>query len=68
MSKALDQQLAEDENFFDAGGDSLATEEVLSELSDKLRFDVPGWLLLDNPSPADLAAALIREHGQAKLT
>jgi hypothetical protein len=66
MAKALNQEIAENEDFFDAGGDSLAAEQVLLSLSASLQFDVPGWLLLDHPSAAELAAAIIGGRGRAR--
>ena len=45
-------------DFFDAGGDSVAVEVILSELSQIVKTDLPGWLLLDNPSAVELARAI----------
>lgn len=60
MSDALGHELAEDANFFDAGGDSLGAEEVLSALAAHLKTEIPGWLLLDHPTATGLAHALLQ--------
>lgn len=62
MSEALGHELAVDANFFDAGGDSLGAEEVLTALAADLNADIPGWMLLDHPTAAGLARALLRTH------
>jgi acyl carrier protein len=49
-----------DDNFFDLGGDSLASEALLTLLSEQVEVDLPGWTLLDHPRPIDLAAFLAR--------
>jgi hypothetical protein len=58
LSQALGHPLAPDQDFFAAGGDSLAAEQVLAALSAHLAQDVPGWVLLDYPTAQALAAAL----------
>ncbi len=45
-------------DFFDEGGDSVAVEVILSELSQVVGTDLPGWILLDNPSVALLSRAV----------
>ncbi len=45
-----------DDDFFELGGDSLAVEEVLSELQ-KLGPDLPTAVFIDSPTIAGLAAA-----------
>lgn len=47
-----------DTDFFDAGGDSMAAEQVLMALSSHVGLDLPGWLLLDHPTVTTLSAAL----------
>lgn len=49
-----------DDNFFDLGGDSLASEDLLALLSEQTAVDLPGWTLLDHPRPVDVAALLAR--------
>lgn len=58
LSEALGTDLAADADFFAAGGDSLAAEEVLAALSERLAREVEGWMLLDHPSAQSLTAAL----------
>lgn len=49
-----------EDNFFDLGGDSLASEALLTLLSEQADVDLPGWTLLDHPRPLDIAALLAR--------
>lgn len=58
FAEALGTLPGDDEDIFDAGADSLAVENVLSGLSADLSMDLPGWILLDNPTVRSLAAAL----------
>jgi acyl carrier protein len=54
----LEHDVHEDADFFDEGGDSVAVEVILSELSHLVGHELPGWLLLDNPSAAQLSKAV----------
>jgi acyl carrier protein len=58
MSEALGQDMTLDADFFAEGGDSLAAEIVLTALSSELSISLPGWILLDYPTPLSLARAL----------
>jgi adenylate kinase family enzyme len=58
MSEALGQDMTVDADFFAEGGDSLAAEIVLTALSSELSISLPGWILLDYPTPLSLARAL----------
>ena len=55
---ALEHEVSETVDFFDAGGDSVAVEVILSELSEIVGVDLPGWLLLDHPSAVQLGQAI----------
>jgi hypothetical protein len=68
FADALGTAIAADEDFFAAGGDSLAAERALIALSGHLLQDVPGWLLIDYPSAAALSAALRPADGQGRTT
>jgi hypothetical protein len=54
----LEHDVSEDADFFDEGGDSVAVEIILSELSQIVGVELPGWILLDNPSAAQLSRAV----------
>jgi hypothetical protein len=54
----LEHVVSETADFFDEGGDSVAVEVILSELSEIVGADLPGWLLLDNPSALQLSNAI----------
>lgn len=58
FAEVLDRDVQPGDDFFDLGGDSLAAEELLTRLSARLGTDLPGWLLLDHPSPEALADIL----------
>lgn len=58
MSEALERDITVDADFFAEGGDSLAAEIVLTALSTELSTPLPGWILLDYPTPLSLAKAL----------
>jgi hypothetical protein len=58
FADALGRTVSPDADFFAAGGDSLAAETVLTQLSAQLSQDIPGWMLIDYPSAAALAMAL----------
>ena len=47
-----------DDHFFDAGGDSLAAEDVMAAISVAIGRELELWLLLDHPTAAALAHAL----------
>jgi acyl carrier protein len=65
FAEALGTVPGDDEDFFDAGGDSLAAENVLLTLSAQLSTELPGWVLLDHPTVRGLAAAL--RSGEARI-
>ena len=58
MSEALGHNIEVDADFFAEGGDSLSAEIVLTALSSELSILLPGWMLLDYPTPLSLARAL----------
>jgi hypothetical protein len=58
FAQALGQEINAEADFFAMGGDSLAAEHVLAELSARLGSNLPGWVLLDHPTAAGLAAVL----------
>ena len=58
FASVLPGEVDADTDFFDAGGDSMAAEQVLMTLSSRLGLDLPGWLLLDHPTVTSLSAAL----------
>lgn len=49
------------EDFFEAGGDSVASEAVLLRLEEATGLTLPGWTLLDHPTAERVAAFLDRE-------
>lgn len=53
-------RISDRDSFFDAGGDSIAAEVLILRLAELTGQDVPGWMLLDHPSVAELADALTR--------
>lgn len=55
---ALEHELSDHTDFFEAGGDSIAAESVLTYLSDQLQVELPGWLLLDYPTISSLRAVI----------
>jgi acyl carrier protein len=59
FTEALKIQVDDETAFFDAGGDSLAAETVLTSLSKDLGFELPGWLLLDYQTVPELSAAIL---------
>jgi hypothetical protein len=58
FAEALGEPLPDTADFFAHGGDSVAAEQVLAALSARLAMELPGWLLLDHPTAAGLAAVL----------
>lgn len=44
------------DDFFGLGGDSIASEELLTRISAETGINLPGWTLLDYPRPVDLVA------------
>lgn len=54
----LGQSVGPDDHFFDAGGDSLAAEGVMAQISEGVGRELPLWLLLDHPTAAALALAI----------
>lgn len=57
----LGEAIGADDHFFDMGGDSLAAEAVMTEISGVIGRQLPIWLLLDHPTAASLAEAI--DHG-----
>jgi acyl carrier protein len=55
---ALGIDLRPDDDFFEAGGDSVSAEAVLMKLEEATGLTLPGWTLLDNPTAARLATLL----------
>lgn len=55
---ALGADLRPDDDFFEAGGDSVAAEAVLLQLEEATGLALPGWTLLDNPTAARLVTLL----------
>nr|ATU31794.1 NRPS [Streptomyces sp. KCB13F003] len=47
-----------EDNFFDLGGDSILSIQVISRIRDVFVIDLPARALFDNPTVADLAAAV----------
>ncbi|UWQ91920.1 acyl carrier protein [Aliisedimentitalea scapharcae] len=58
FATALDVEVDNTTDFFDAGGDSLASEQVIVTLSETLAVELPGWLLLDHPTIPALTGAI----------
>jgi hypothetical protein len=58
FNASLGHDVTETADFFDQGGDSIAVEIVLTKLSETLALDLQGWLLLDNPTAAQLGHAI----------
>ncbi|MFE2289624.1 amino acid adenylation domain-containing protein [Streptomyces sp. NPDC059452] len=52
------EEVGVDENFFDLGGDSILTIQVISRIRELFATDVPARTLFDNPTVAELAAAV----------
>jgi len=63
FAEALGRDIGAGTSFFEAGGDSLAAEALLTALSRDLGVELPGWLLLDHPTSQALAAVLERRAG-----
>jgi Phosphopantetheine attachment site len=42
------------DDFFALGGDSVGSEQVLTQISAAIGHDLPGWVLLDHPRPVDV--------------
>ena len=57
----LGQDLAATDDFFEAGGDSVASEAVLLRIEEATGRALPGWTLLDHPTAERVAAYLDRE-------
>lgn len=65
MGQALEvAPLGPDDDFFEAGGDSLAAEEVFAELESRTGVILPTTVLLAASTPRAVAAAAQREHDQ----
>ncbi|TRV71313.1 amino acid adenylation domain-containing protein, partial [Streptomyces sp. 130] len=47
-----------EDNFFDLGGDSIRSIQVISRIRELFVIDLPARALFDNPTVADLAAAI----------
>lgn len=58
FARELGAEIGPDDDFFAAGGDSLAAEGVVTALSAHLAQPVEGWMLLDHPTARGLAGAL----------
>lgn len=58
FSQVFGREVGADADFFELGGDSLAAEDLLTLLSACLDMDLPGWLLLDHPTPKALARVI----------
>jgi amino acid adenylation domain-containing protein len=56
-----------DDNFFTAGGDSIKAALLTAQLSREMSTYLYVVALLDNPTPAELAAYLRREYGQVLM-
>ena len=56
FSKILNTEVGPEDDFFSLGGDSLSSEIVLTEISCRIRIDLPGCILLDYARPIDLLA------------
>jgi len=59
---ALGVDLRPEDDFFEAGGDSVTAEAVLMQLEEATGLTLPGWMLLDNPTAARVASLL--DEGQ----
>jgi acyl carrier protein len=55
------------DNFFDLGGNSLQAARVLFQIQDLLRVELPLRSLLNDPSVAGLAAAILAEPAHRQL-
>jgi acyl carrier protein len=51
-----------DDEFFAAGGHSLAAMRVLSRIRDAFDVDLPLDVMFVSPTPASVAAAIVDEH------
>jgi acyl carrier protein len=56
FSTELKTKVGPEDDFFDLGGDSLASENVLTEITAQTGVTLPGWALMDFPRAIDLAA------------
>lgn len=63
---ALGLELGPEEDFFEAGGDSVASEAVLMRIEEATGLSLPGWTLLDHPTAGRLAAFLDAEAGASR--
>lgn len=57
----LGHELRSHDDFFESGGDSVASEAVLLRLEEATGLTLPGWTLLDHPTAERVAAFLDRE-------
>ena len=55
FSTELKTKVGPEDDFFDLGGDSLASENVLIDISARTGVTLPGWALMDFPRAIDLA-------------
>jgi hypothetical protein len=65
FAEALGRPIPDGDDFFTAGGDSLAAEHVMTALSAVMSLDLPVWVLLDHPTAADLAEVIGRTLSQS---
>jgi hypothetical protein len=59
---ALGHDLAPSDDFFESGGDSVASEAVLMRLEEATGLTLPGWTLLDHTTAERVAAYLDEER------
>ena len=57
----LGPQVGPADDFFELGGDSVASEAVLMRLEEATGRSLPGWTLLDHPTVERVAAFLAQE-------
>lgn len=62
----LGQELRARDDFFESGGDSVASEAVLLRLEEATGLSLPGWTLLDHPTAESVAAFLDQEAGRSR--
>lgn len=66
FSTELKTKVGPEDDFFDLGGDSLSSENVLTEIIARTGVTLPGWALMDFPRAVDLAA-YIASLGQQSI-
>ena len=64
FNATLGLRVGPDDDFFEIGGDSVASEQVLMRLEEVTGLTLPGWTLLDHPTARGVAGLLDR-HAQA---